>query len=147
VTQFGVRSTFRSEAARRIEAAGRAFALACAAEPPRVRRPVARPVLPAGAGAAQSGRGIVAEVAAQHGVAAAEILSHDRRRIVVLARHDAIWRCAAETAMSLPQLGRLFGRDHSSIGWAIMSRAERTGEPPPRGMAWACLGRAAGRRR
>lgn len=144
MTQFGIRSTFRSEAAQRIEAAGRAFSqspAALAEKAAAARRTTVAIVATPG-----PCRRIIDAVAAETGVPVAEILSNSRRRDIVLARHDAIWRCLAETQLSLVVVGRIFGRDHTSIGSAIMSRARRTGEAPPRGLDWNCADRGERRR-
>ncbi|NGP19318.1 helix-turn-helix domain-containing protein [Devosia aurantiaca] len=58
---------------------------------------------------------IVAEVAAEHGVAVKDILGRFRDSKVVTARHEAIWRIRQETRLSFPQIGQKFSRDHSTI--------------------------------
>ncbi|MGV8840475.1 MAG: helix-turn-helix domain-containing protein [Bauldia sp.] len=141
MTAFGIRPTFRSEAARRIEAAGRAFAEAEA----RTSGTVVRPAAPRAAAAAapepkRRGPGachrIIAEVAAKHDIPTHDILSDQRARALIPARHEAIWRCVMETPLSLPAIGRVFNRDHTSIGHAVMRHHLTTGAPLPRGMDW-----------
>jgi hypothetical protein len=61
-------------------------------------------------------REIIAEVAQRHRISAAEITGVSRRCALVAARHEAI----AETYVRRPdlssvQIGRLFGRDHTTI--------------------------------
>lgn len=163
MTTFGARSSLRSAAARRIEAAGRAFQDAhgkgepseklrvppkapagpdpdSAAALPRLlfRAPI-EPTKPAAA-RRDAGKGkcrtIIEEVAAKHGVAVREILSDRRARVLIPPRHEAMYRCVAETHLSLPAIGRIFGRDHTSIGHAVMRHHLTTGDPLPRGMDW-----------
>ncbi|MCC6736154.1 MAG: hypothetical protein IT534_08490 [Bauldia sp.] len=143
MTEFGIRPTFRSDAARRIEAAGRAFAEAearasgaGAAAAPRTAAahvPAAAGPPPRGPGACQR---IIAEVAVKHDLPVRDILSDRRARALIPARHEAIWRCVMETPLSLPAIGRVFHRDHTSIGHAVMRHHLTTGAPLPRGMDW-----------
>ena len=62
----------------------------------------------------------VREVAHKHGVAMSEIFSRDRTHRVVDARHEAIARVhQANPDMSFPRIGRLFGRDHTTVMFAV----------------------------
>jgi len=126
MTAFGIRPTLRSDAARRIEAAGRAFAeqeaRSSGGAPPRSAAAAGR-IAPVAA-APKRGPGachrIIAEVAARHDIPVHDILSDRRARVLIPARHEAIWRCVMETPLSLPAIGRVFHRDHTSIGHAVM---------------------------
>lgn len=149
MTAFGVRPTFRSDAARRIEAAGRAFAekeLRAVGDRTPGQQAVAIGAAKPAATPLQRGPGachrIIAEVAARHDIPVHDILSDRRARVLIPARHEAIWRCVMETPLSLPAIGRVFHRDHTSIGHAVMRHHLTTGAPLPRGMDWK-----AGRRR
>lgn len=67
---------------------------------------------------------IIGQVAAWHDVPAAEILGRSRFKEVVLARHDAIaavyTNCHRQgRQMSLPEVGRVFGVDHTSVLYAL----------------------------
>lgn len=63
---------------------------------------------------------IINEVAAKHKVSAGEIKGPRRNRYIVAARFEAILRIHRELPhMSLPQIGRVFNRDHTSILHAI----------------------------
>ncbi len=62
---------------------------------------------------------ILREVAAKHGLTAAEILSARRDKTVVLARQETIWRLSKETSMSLPAIGKKMGRDHTTVLYSI----------------------------
>jgi chromosomal replication initiation ATPase DnaA len=78
---------------------------------------------------AQFTRVIVESVAARHGVSVADIFSPCRLRPIVDARHEAIAEvCEARPHWSYPTVGRLFGRDHTTI----MSALERLGRKVPR---------------
>lgn len=67
---------------------------------------------------------IAEEVCARHGVTMTEMISHRRAMRVVPARFEAIWRCHKETPMSLPQIGKHFDRDHTSVLYAIRRHQE-----------------------
>lgn len=65
-------------------------------------------------------REIIKQVAAKHGVTVTDIISERRPKPVVIARHEAMWRCKQETTNSLPAIGRAFGgRDHTTALAAI----------------------------
>lgn len=65
-----------------------------------------------------------AAVAAEwHDVGYYEILGRSRLKTVAKARHAAWWLCRRTTDLSYPQLGKLFGRDHTTIINGVM-RAE-----------------------
>jgi chromosomal replication initiator protein len=84
----------------------------CAVSPPR-RRPITM-------------REIIREVAQKHGVLVADILSDRRHKPVVVARHEAMWRCKNETSFSLPQIGRAIGnRDHTTVMHGIKMHEQR----------------------
>lgn len=70
---------------------------------------------------------IILAVADETGVAAADILSAKRPRKIAHARAEAMRRVRALDcpAPSLPQIGRWFGRDHSSVILAIRGCEER----------------------
>ena len=71
---------------------------------------------------------VIKEVADEHGVTPEDILWRSRRVKFVRARHAAMRRVSeARPQWSYPALGRLFGRDHTSI----MHAFERTGGLKP----------------
>ena len=62
--------------------------------------------------------------ASRFGVTVREVLSDDRTGRVVVARHYAIRRVAAERPhFTLPQIGQLFGRDHSTVMYVLGRKA------------------------
>lgn len=72
------------------------------------------------ADAIASPRDIIRDVAADHGMTVAEMISHRREKRLVRARWEAAARLAAETPLSLQQIGRKLGnRDHTTILYAI----------------------------
>jgi chromosomal replication initiation ATPase DnaA len=81
------------------------------------------------------------EVARNHGLLEMDILTACRSAKVVAARHEAMFRAAAETTLSFPKLAVLFGgRDHTTIMHAIKAHAKRMQIPRdeiPRGMGYA----------
>jgi hypothetical protein len=138
----------KSEAGRRITLAGRAFALAhpelpefrkpAAISPPDPPAAVGPPAPPRRADRTFSGRchEIIEEVARLHRVRAEAIVSPKRAHHLLPARFEAIYRCVAETELTLAAIGRIFRRDHTSIGAAVMRHHHLTGAPLPRGMNW-----------
>ena len=64
-------------------------------------------------------RQIIAAVAKEHGVTVAEIVGHRRSTWIVAARWEAIKRVSLETGWSLPRIGRVFDRDHTSVLHAL----------------------------
>jgi len=56
-----------------------------------------------------------------------EILSKDRHRSIVEARQVAMWIARKTQALSYPELGREFGRDHSTVMQAIRKVDRATG--------------------
>lgn len=138
MTVFGVSlaRVGRSPAGARIAAAGKAFqdqqlrAATANASPPKP--------LPTDTEAHHTScRGIIREVAKAHGITAADILSRTRSRTIGAARTEAMYRCVAETEHSLPAIGRVFDRDHTTVGAAVVRHHVKTGQPLPRGMTVA----------
>ena len=62
---------------------------------------------------------ILDEVAAGHGVTAAQILGRTVRRDVVAARDAVIRRLRDDLQMTMPAIGKLLGRDHTSILYSL----------------------------
>lgn len=60
-------------------------------------------------------RTILSEVAKKHGFRVDDILGIRRNVPLVTARHEAMWRIYWETTYSLPAIGRIFNRDHTTI--------------------------------
>ena len=67
----------------------------------------------------QRAKDIICEVSLMSGVSVAEIMGHRRPARVVKARHEAIRRVAEETTWSIPRIGQIFNRDHTTILHAI----------------------------
>lgn len=70
---------------------------------------------------------IISMVAAWHGVTHAEIVGDSRSRPVIEARHDAVaavWlNCRVDGRQySLPELGRAFGKDHTTCLHSLRKR-------------------------
>ena len=58
---------------------------------------------------------IISKVAASYGLTAADIKSSKRTKDIAYARHICIYIIRTITDMSLPAIGRIFGRDHSTV--------------------------------
>lgn len=66
---------------------------------------------------------IIADVAHQHGLTYADLIGKSRSRRFIPARFDAIAAVkTANPALSLPQIGKLFNRDFSTIAHALRQR-------------------------
>lgn len=82
----------------------------------------------------RSVRLIILETALRHGASPEDILGPSRVKVIVAARHEAIWRARQERPdMSLPQIGRAFAnRDHTTILHAVRKiDAQRAAEGMP----------------
>lgn len=72
------------------------------------------------------GQQIKQAVADQRGIHIVLMDSHVRRRDVVQARHEAMALVRKKTGYSLPKIGLLFNRHHSSVLYGIRKDRERT---------------------
>lgn len=71
-------------------------------------------------------RQIVEAVAAQHGVKPQDILGPDRTHYVAMARQEVMYH-ARLAGLSLAQIGRALGRDHSTVLAGIAAHKRRAG--------------------
>lgn len=80
-----------------------------------------------------SWRFILSLVALKHGVMQRDILGPHRYRELVAARHEALALTYRHTQMSMPNVGRYFNRDHTTVLHALNKLGARTKlvEPPP----------------
>lgn len=72
-------------------------------------------------------RVILNQVSAAHGVTVEDILGQSRKARIVNARQAAMARMNAETKLSLPEIGRRMGRDHTTVLHAIRKVAKQQG--------------------
>ena len=64
----------------------------------------------------QSVARIIDETCQRHGISRALLVGQRRQRPLVLARHEAMYRCVMETPATYPEIGRAFGgRDHTTV--------------------------------
>lgn len=64
----------------------------------------------------QSVTRIIDETCQRHGISRALLVGQRRQRPLVLARHEAMYRCVIETPATYPEIGRAFGgRDHTTV--------------------------------
>ncbi len=68
---------------------------------------------------------VVCRVAAEHGVALSDLRGPGRRGRLVEARRRAAAAARARTDVSLPQLGRILNRDHSTV-LSLVRTAEKS---------------------
>ena len=74
---------------------------------------------------------IIETVAVLHHVEPDELTGPSRAMPVVHARHAAMLKVRQLTDLSLPEIGREFGRDHTTVLHGIRAAAERAGVPVP----------------
>lgn len=72
-------------------------------------------------------RQIIAEVAEKHRISVRELTSHQRTTPMVHARQEMWYRLKTETRISIAEIGRRIGFDHSSGVHAIRRHKERMG--------------------
>lgn len=71
---------------------------------------------------------IMFEVSRETGVSVEAIKSERRSKPIARARQLAMWRVARETELSLPQIGQIFIRDHTTVLHAVRVMNEIMGE-------------------
>ena len=76
-----------------------------------------------------TGEAIRRAVAQKHGFTMLEFDARTRRGKVVRARHEAMYLIAQQTTLSYPQIGRLFGFDHTTVLRGIRKHADRNNLP------------------
>lgn len=77
----------------------------------------------------QAIRELIGQVAAEHGLTAADLVGRDRTRRVSYARQELYWRMKREfPRLSLPQIGKLVGnRDHTTVLDGLAKHEARMG--------------------
>lgn len=124
----------RREAEAKIREAEEKARLQQEAEFRRLTRTQAIPTVPTYWHSTETIRSIIATVADEHGVSVQDILSVTRSQKIVLARQHAIHEVKTRRpSLSLPQIGRTFGRDHTTVLHSLRAWPEKA----------AKLGRAA----
>ena len=73
---------------------------------------------------------IVQAVARGTGVSVSDLEGRSRRRSIVRPRQMAMLLCRRFTSASLAEIGRAFGRDHSSVIYALARVEKRAVEEP-----------------
>jgi chromosomal replication initiator protein len=69
-------------------------------------------------------------VAKFYGMAKADLLSGDRTQHVAMVRHIAMYFARVHCRLSYPELGGVFGRDHSSVIHGVHSVERRIHAQP-----------------
>ena len=76
-------------------------------------------------------RQIMADVATEHGLHPSDLTGTNKHLHVCIARHHAMYQVRTHTDLSLPEIGRLFARDHTTVLHGIRTHAHREGLPMP----------------
>ncbi len=76
---------------------------------------------------------IAQDVANRHGIAVDDLMGQSRAYMYSHPRQEAFYLCRqvmrrGEPRYSLPQIGRFFDRDHSSVHWGVAQHAKRLAE-------------------
>ncbi len=71
---------------------------------------------------------ILAETAEKHGLKIECVIGPRRYPELVRCRREAAWLIARDTPLSLPQIGAILGKDHTTVLMAIRRHNEATGE-------------------
>lgn len=74
---------------------------------------------------AKRAKDIVSNIAELHMVSVRELLGNDRARYVAHPRQDAYRLIKLETGWSLPRIGQMFDRDHTTILYGIRQSEKR----------------------
>jgi chromosomal replication initiation ATPase DnaA len=67
---------------------------------------------------------LIDECARVHGCSVVEVNSRSRRPRIVAARHEAMW-CARQMGLSYPEIGDVFGCDHTTVISAVRQFGRR----------------------
>jgi chromosomal replication initiator protein len=70
---------------------------------------------------------IIAFVAIKHGLKPCDLTGNSRLRELIPARYEAIYLARTHTRLSMPRLGEIFGRDHTTILYALNAHKRRLG--------------------
>lgn len=70
---------------------------------------------------------VLAKVAIKHGVTRDEMMSTSRSLVVVRARHEACYLLMKEQKYGYSDLGRIFGKDHTTILHGVRKHCETHG--------------------
>ncbi len=65
-------------------------------------------------------KAIIADVAAEHGVAPSELTGRSRKSAVYIPRRIAMRRIRRELGYSFPRIARIFNREAASVRWAVL---------------------------
>ena len=76
--------------------------------------------------------GIIKDVAANTGFSVEELTGKRRFTGLVEARHRAMAQIRERTALSYPEIGNLFNRDHSSVIHAVQKQRGSGNDQTPR---------------
>lgn len=72
---------------------------------------------------------VIAETAVAFGVTVQQMMSDRQSRSIAWPRQAAMYLAAEHTCKSLPQIGRAFARDHTTVMYAIRQVRERIEAP------------------
>lgn len=71
---------------------------------------------------------ILIEICAKHNLTVHELRSERKARPLARARQEFFWRAKLETEASLPGIGRMLNRDHTTVLYGIREHERRLAE-------------------
>lgn len=75
-------------------------------------------------------RALIARIADVYGVTVADVLGESRTLTIARARHAVIAELRTNFGFSLPEIGRIVGRDHTTV-LAALRKCGVSGKPRP----------------
>ena len=78
---------------------------------------------------------IVNEVVKEHGIPFKILLSDRRSYPVIRARQECYWQLYTKTTMSMPAIGKVLKRDHTTVLYGIRKHCERHNLGCPEGLS------------
>jgi ribosomal protein L9 len=74
-------------------------------------------------------RFVMREVTHKYGITKEQLIGAQRNNFIVRIRHEFFYRAATETEASLPMIGQLCNRDHTTVMHGAHAHADRHGLP------------------
>lgn len=84
---------------------------------------------------------ILQEVALKHGTTIANLRGHRRHAVLVAARFEYYYRAVTETTKSLPIIGKVINKDHSSVISGLKRTCARLGLEYPKAYQAPIIGK------
>ena len=70
---------------------------------------------------------VAIDVSSRHGVTLAQLLGRGRRRVFAHPRQEAMYICQRDLELTYCEIGKLFGRDHTTVMYSVDAHKHRIG--------------------